>query len=220
MDELNQSAYSKKNSVNAFKESKRIVEEKQLQIDELQIKYSQIEEKLLEYEKNKRVEKSTGNSINKGVNDSVQKKNQRIYELEEILSQKNEEILGMKLRQNELESEIENYEKNNEEAKENLKGAKNQEENEKGLLDLEELKDERDQLKEAMNEAINQCAVSLVKQQNLEKENQKLLKQVENLANSKLLMQNTLADQINSLRGQVQRLKEEKNERSIKISNE
>ena len=101
----------------------------------------------------------------------------------------------------------------------NDKEEPHQESDENLLRVIEELRDEREQLKEAMNEAINQCAASLIKQQNLEKDNQKLLKQVENLANSKLLLQNTMADQINSLRGQVQRLKEEKNDKSIKVSN-
>jgi chromosome segregation ATPase len=124
--------------------------------------------------------------------------------LEELLQQKEEEILSLKMRLSEVES---------------LQHPLDLKDNyEKALLDLEELKDEKEQLKQAMNEAINECAKSLGKQQSLEKENQKLQKQVENLANSKLSMQNTLAEQINSLRSQVQRMKEERNELSIRQS--
>ena len=204
IDELNQSISSHK-PLKKQKDNKKILEEKQCEIEELQMKYNQIESKLLEYEREKSLDSE--NSYQK---DSLHKKNKKIHELEELLSKKNEEILGLKMKEHELCGKIESF---------NDKEEPHQESDENLLRVIEELRDEREQLKEAMNEAINQCAASLIKQQNLEKDNQKLLKQVENLANSKLLLQNTMADQINSLRGQVQRLKEEKNDKSIKVSN-
>lgn len=81
---------------------------------------------------------------------------------------------------------------------------------EKTLLDLEVLADERDQLRDAMNEAINKCASSLLKQQNLEKDHQKTLKQIDNLIASKGLLQQTMSEQVNSLRMQISNLREEK----------
>ena len=81
---------------------------------------------------------------------------------------------------------------------------------EKTLCDLEELVDERDQLREGMNEAINKCASTMMTQQTLERERAKLLKQVENLKNSKGLLQKTMTEQLNSLRSQFSRLKQEK----------
>ena len=81
---------------------------------------------------------------------------------------------------------------------------------EKTLYDLEELVDERDQLREGMNEAINKCASTMMTHQTLERERAKLLKQVENLKNSKGLLQKTMTEQLNSLRSQFSRLKQEK----------
>lgn len=190
-----------------------MIEDKQTKIEELQLKYNQLESKLFDYEKTKGFDKPLSGPSHK---DFEEKKTKKIVELEHVINNNNETILALKMRLHELESNFEFGE-----GKKLTKNPEKLEDNyEKALLDHEELKDERDQLKEAMNEAINQCANSLVKQQSLEKENQKLLKQVENLANSKLLMQSTMADQINSLRGQVQRLKEERNENSIRVSNE
>lgn len=83
---------------------------------------------------------------------------------------------------------------------------------EKSLQDLEYLTDERDQVREAMNEAINKCAQSLTKQQALEKENSKYSKQIENLISSKNLLQQTLTEQINGLTSQLDNLKHEKAE--------
>lgn len=81
---------------------------------------------------------------------------------------------------------------------------------EKTLYELEELVDERDQLREGMNEAINKCASTMMTQQTLERERTKLLKQVENLKNSKGLLQKTMTEQLNSLRSQFARQKQEK----------
>lgn len=81
---------------------------------------------------------------------------------------------------------------------------------EKALTDLEDLIEERDQLKEAMNEAINKNAASYMTQQNLEKEKGKLTHQIENLVTSKSLLQRTLTEQINALKSQLDRVMEEK----------
>lgn len=220
MDELSQSVASNKPTLNVNKESKRIIEDKQCQIEELQLKYNQIERKLSEYEKTRGTDQSYNKYNQNSHTESVKKESRRVLELENIISQNNEVIIGLKMRQHELESELDSLRKELKRPSSAHKHSEIQEDYEKMMLDYEELKDERDQLKEAMNEAINQCANSLVKQQTLEKDNQRLLKQVESLANSKLLIQTTMADQINSLRGQVQRLKEERNEKSIRISNE
>jgi chromosome segregation ATPase len=204
------------NKPTQHKEYKKLLELKQSQIEELQMKYDQIENKLFEYEKNAQSKHNESNKYNKieASNDYTKK----IADLERIIREKNKEIQELKDREKDLASEIEIFK--HQSSGFSKPGLEVNEKYEKLCLDIEELRDERDQLKEAMNEAINQCATSLVKQQALEKENQKFLKQVENLSNSKLLMQTTMADQINSLRGQIQRLKEEKTDRSIKIINE
>ena len=173
------------------KQTKQSLEAKQLQLEELQLKYTNLECQVVSDKSQK--------SVKFNLSDPHDSSN-----YEEVIQENEEEILNLKRRISELES-----------AQEDLDLQDNYE---KALLDLEEIKDEKEQLKQAMNEAINQCAISLVKQQTLEKENQKLQKQVENLANSKLSMQNTLAEQINSLRSQVQRLKEERNDQSIRLS--
>jgi len=173
------------------KQTKQSLEAKKLQFEELQMRYTQLEAQLNSEKSQK--------SVKFDVPENEEKQS-----FSKLLESKEAEIIRLKMKVYELE----NIEKSNEKS----------ETCEKALLDLEELKDEKDQLKQAMNEAINQCAISLVRQQTLEKENQKLQKQVENQANSKILMQNTLADQINSLRSQVQKLKEEKNEQSIRLS--
>lgn len=173
------------------KQTKQTLEAKQLQLEELQLKYTNLESQIVSDKSQKSVKFNLSDVHNSS-------------NYEEVIQENHEEILNLKRRISELEI---------------VQGDLDLKDNyEKALLDLEELKDEKEQLKQAMNEAINQCAISLVKQQTLEKENQKLQKQVENLANSKLSMQNTLADQINSLRSQVQRLKEERNDQSIRLS--
>lgn len=188
IDELS----SQKSSVNVVhKQTKQSLEAKKLQFEELQMRYAQLEAQLNS--------EKTQKSVKFDVPENEEKQS-----FSKLLESKEAEIMRLKMKLYELE----NSEKNNEKS----------EIYEKALLDLEELKDEKEQLKQAMNEAINQCAISLVRQQSLEKENQKLQKQVENQANSKILMQNTLADQINSLRSQVQKLKEERNEQSIRLS--
>lgn len=171
------------------KQTKQSLEAKKLQYEELQMKYLQLESQV------------NSEKVQKSVKFSLSEDDQS---LKTLLETKEAEILSLKMRIHDLESSQINNEKSDQ--------------YEKALLDLEELKDEKEQLKQAMNEAINQCAISLVKQQALEKENQKLQKQVENQANSKLLMQATLADQINSLRSQVQKLKEEKAEQGLRLS--
>lgn len=186
---------SQKSSVNiVHKQTKQSLEAKKLQFEELQMKYLQLESQLNSEKVPKNVKFSVPEEDHLESNQSIKN----------LLENKEAEILSLKMKIHDLETSEKNYEKS--------------ELYEKALLDLEELKDEKEQLKQAMNEAINQCAISLVKQQALEKENQKLQKQVENQANSKLSMQSALADQINSLRSQVQKLKEEKAEQGLRLS--
>jgi chromosome segregation ATPase len=80
---------------------------------------------------------------------------------------------------------------------------------EKALLDIEELVDERDQLREAMNDAINKCAAVMMAQQGLTSEMEKREKQVDTLIASKALLQKTMSDQVNTLKVQLDSLRRE-----------
>lgn len=81
---------------------------------------------------------------------------------------------------------------------------------ERALLDIEELVDERDQLREAMNDAINKCAAVMMAQQGLQSEMEKREKQVDTLIASKALLQKTMSDQVNTLKVQLDSLRKEK----------
>ena len=80
---------------------------------------------------------------------------------------------------------------------------------EKALLDIEELIDERDQLRESMNDAITKCAAAMMTQQTLQTEMEKREKQVDTLVASKALLQKTMSDQVNTMKVQMEALKKE-----------
>jgi len=89
---------------------------------------------------------------------------------------------------------------------------------EKALLDIEELVDERDQLREAMNDAINKCASVMMDQQGLQGEMEKREKQVDTLIASKALLQKTMSDQVNTLKVQVDSLRKENSQLKAHLS--
>lgn len=78
---------------------------------------------------------------------------------------------------------------------------------EKALVDLAQVADERDALKQSMNEAIAKCADTVMDQQSTDRDNKKLQRQVETLIASKGLLQQTMSEQLSSLKNQVEDFK-------------
>eukprot|EP00743_Colponemidia_sp_Colp-15_P005207 GILK01005602.1.p1 GENE.GILK01005602.1~~GILK01005602.1.p1 ORF type:complete len:642 (-),score=144.26 GILK01005602.1:110-2035(-) len=79
------------------------------------------------------------------------------------------------------------------------------------LREMEAMATEKDQLRMAMNDAVARCAATLVDQQGMEKEKVKMDQQIQNLSRSKTLLQRTMAEQIASVRAQLERALEDKN---------
>ena len=74
------------------------------------------------------------------------------------------------------------------------------EETEYLLEEFEKVVIERNKLKEAVNEAVNKCAALMLKEKDILKEVDKRERQIENLTNSRNLLQKTLAEQNQQLK--------------------
>lgn len=75
---------------------------------------------------------------------------------------------------------------------------------EKALVDLAQVADERDALKQTANETIAKCADTVMAQQSTDRDNKKLQRQVETLIASKGLLQQTMSEQLSSVKNQVE----------------
>eukprot|EP00341_Mesodinium_pulex_P001336 CAMPEP_0116913658 /NCGR_PEP_ID=MMETSP0467-20121206/16833_1 /TAXON_ID=283647 /ORGANISM="Mesodinium pulex, Strain SPMC105" /LENGTH=119 /DNA_ID=CAMNT_0004589911 /DNA_START=1211 /DNA_END=1570 /DNA_ORIENTATION=+ len=75
---------------------------------------------------------------------------------------------------------------------------------------IEKLEHDNSVLKAQLEEAIERAANSLNSESSLESERKSLVHQIENLKNSKKLLQRTLSEQLSSLKGQLENLKDEK----------
>jgi hypothetical protein len=85
--------------------------------------------------------------------------------------------------------------------------------------DLEQLKDERDNLKQLMNDAINKCSQLIREKLDMERELSKKTAQVENLKNTNMLLHKNFSQSIKSSREKEKEKQEEMNndEKIIKI---